>query len=30
MHLFDNGWKKLRDTIFDNQKRLGVIPPDTK
>src|SRR5216684_2546746 len=23
MHLFDNGWEKLRDTIFANQKRLG-------
>src|SRR5438128_2538368 len=29
MHLFDNGWEKLRDTIFANQKKLGVIPPDT-
>ena len=26
MHLFDEGWNKLRDTIFANQKRLGVIP----
>jgi arylsulfatase len=26
MHLFDQGWNKLRDTIFANQKRLGVIP----
>jgi arylsulfatase A-like enzyme len=26
MHLFDNGWNRLRDTIFANQKRLGVIP----
>ena len=26
MHLFDDGWDKLRDTIFANQKRLGVIP----
>ncbi len=26
MHLFDDGWNKLRDTIFANQKRLGVIP----
>jgi arylsulfatase len=26
MHLFDNGWNALRDTIFANQKRLGVIP----
>jgi arylsulfatase len=30
MHLFDEGWNKLRDTIFENQKRLGVIPPDAK
>jgi arylsulfatase len=26
MKLFDEGWNKLRDTIFANQKRLGVIP----
>ncbi|MCX5497637.1 arylsulfatase [Kaistia dalseonensis] len=26
MHLFDGGWNSLRDTIFANQKRLGVIP----
>jgi len=30
MHLFDNGWEKLRDTIFANQKRLGVVPADTQ
>ncbi len=30
MHLFDNGWNALRETIFANQKRLGVIPPDTQ
>jgi arylsulfatase A-like enzyme len=30
MHLFDEGWNKLRDTIFANQKRLGVIPQDAK
>ncbi|HAB19367.1 MAG TPA: arylsulfatase [Verrucomicrobiota bacterium] len=30
MHLFDDGWNKLRETIFANQKRLGVIPADTK
>ena len=30
MHLFDDGWEKLRDTIFANQKRLGVIPPETE
>ena len=26
MHLFDDGWNKLREQIFENQKRLGVIP----
>ncbi len=30
MHLFDNGWNALRDTIFANQKKLGVIPQDAK
>jgi len=30
MHLFDGGWNKLRETIFANQKKLGVIPPDAK
>lgn len=30
MHLFDQGWNKLRDQIFANQKRLGVIPKDAK
>jgi len=30
MHLFDDGWNKLRERTFANQKRLGVIPPDTK
>lgn len=30
MHLFDKGWNALRDTIFANQKRLGVIPADAK
>jgi arylsulfatase len=30
MHLFDEGWNKLRDTIFANQKRLGVIPPNAQ
>ena len=29
MHLFDQGYEKLRDTIFANQKRLGVIPSNT-
>ncbi|HVP66433.1 MAG TPA: arylsulfatase [Anaeromyxobacteraceae bacterium] len=30
MHLFDQGWNKLRDQIFENQKKLGVIPKDAK
>jgi len=30
MHLFDDGWNKLRETIFANQKELGVIPADAK
>ncbi len=30
LHLFDKGWNALRDTIFANQKRLGVIPADAK
>jgi arylsulfatase len=30
MHLFDEGWNKLRETIFANQKRLGVIPQHAK
>ena len=30
MHLFDKGWNALRDQIFANQKRLGVIPQDAK
>jgi len=27
---FDMGYEKLRDQIFENQKRLGVIPANTK
>ena len=27
---FDNGWNALRDEIFANQKRLGVIPANTQ
>jgi arylsulfatase A-like enzyme len=23
MHLFDQGWNKLREQIFENQKKLG-------
>ncbi|MFZ0256346.1 MAG: sulfatase-like hydrolase/transferase [Gammaproteobacteria bacterium] len=30
MHLFDDGWNKLRERIFENQKRLGVISADAK
>ena len=30
MHLFDDGWNKVRERIFENQKRLGVIPQDAK
>jgi arylsulfatase len=30
MHLFDQGWNQLRETIFANQKKLGVIPQDAK
>ena len=30
MHLFDKGWNDLRDQIFMNQKKLGVIPQDAK
>jgi arylsulfatase A-like enzyme len=27
---FDMGWNALREQIFANQKRLGVIPPETE
>ena len=30
MHLFDDGYEKLRETILTNQKKLGVVPQDTK
>ncbi len=30
MHLFDKGWDALRDQIFANQKKLGVIPQDAQ
>jgi arylsulfatase len=30
MHLFDEGWNKVREKIFTNQKRLGIIPQNTK
>ncbi len=28
MRLFDKGWNSVRDQIFANQRRLGVIPQD--
>lgn len=27
---FDQGWDKLREEIFDRQKKLGVVPEDAK
>ena len=30
MHLFDGGYEQLRQTIFANQKRMGVIPQDAQ
>jgi arylsulfatase len=30
MHLFDKGWNQLRETIFANQKKLGVIPQEAQ
>ena len=30
MHLFDQGWNKVRETIFANQKRLGIMPPEAQ
>jgi arylsulfatase len=27
---FDQGWDKLREEVFERQKQLGVIPPDTE
>ena len=27
---FDTGWDKYREETFDRQKRLGVVPPNTK
>lgn len=30
MNLFDDGWEKLRERIFENQKRLGVISTNAK
>lgn len=30
MHLFDQGWNKVAEQIFANQKKLGVIPANAK
>ncbi|MGY3395282.1 arylsulfatase A-like enzyme [Bradyrhizobium sp. USDA 3311] len=30
LHLFDKGWNDLREQIFANQKRLGVIPQNAQ
>lgn len=30
MHLFDDGWNKLQETIFENQKKMGYFPQDAK
>ena len=30
MHLFDDGWEKLRETIFANQKKLGIMPENAQ
>ncbi len=30
LHLFDKGWNALREQIFANQKKLGVIPQSAK
>ena len=30
MHLFNDGWNTLRETIFANQKKLGIIPENAK
>ncbi|HQR37786.1 MAG TPA: arylsulfatase, partial [Blastocatellia bacterium] len=30
MHLFDDGWNKIRETIFANQKRLGIMPENAQ
>jgi arylsulfatase A-like enzyme len=30
MKLFDGGWNKLRETIFANQKRLGIMPAEAQ
>ena len=30
MHLFDDGYEKVRERIFENQKKMGLVPRDTK
>ncbi|MCA8884739.1 MAG: arylsulfatase [Rhodobacteraceae bacterium] len=30
MNLFDNGYEALRQTIFENQKKMGLVPQDAK
>ena len=30
LHLFDKGWNAVREQVFANQKRLGVIPQSAK
>jgi len=30
MHLFDEGWNKVREQIFENQKKMGIIPADAE
>ena len=30
LHLFDGGWNKVRETIFANQKRLGIMPANAQ
>ena len=30
MRLFDEGWNKVRETIFANQKRLGIMPQNAQ
>ena len=30
MHLFDDGWNAVAERIFENQKKLGVVPANAK
>jgi arylsulfatase len=30
MHVFDEGWNKVRERIFANQKRLGIMPENAQ